>query len=59
MSGRRTPHEVLGVSLGASADEIRAARRQLAREHHPDQGHLDVRTAVQDVSVRKQIALKR
>jgi curved DNA-binding protein CbpA len=36
MSGRRTPHEVLGVPLGASADEIRAARRGLAREHHPD-----------------------
>ena len=36
MTKRRTPHEVLGVARGASADEIRAARRQLARDHHPD-----------------------
>ncbi len=32
----RSPHEVLGLKLGASAEEIRAARRTLARTHHPD-----------------------
>ncbi|MCX5972790.1 MAG: DnaJ domain-containing protein [Chloroflexi bacterium] len=47
MSGRRTPHEVLGVSLGASADEIRAARRQLAREHHPDRFMGDPKSAAE------------
>jgi hypothetical protein len=34
--GDRSPHEVLGLTLGASAEEIRGARRQLARTHHPD-----------------------
>lgn len=33
-----TPHSILGVSRNASADEIRAARRRLARRHHPDTG---------------------
>jgi hypothetical protein len=33
-----TPHSILGVSTGASADEIRTARRELARVHHPDAG---------------------
>ena len=33
-----TPHSILGVSNGASADEIRTARRELARVHHPDAG---------------------
>lgn len=32
------PFRVLGLDLAATADEIRAARRQLAREHHPDHG---------------------
>lgn len=36
MTRRRTPHEVLGVAIGATAEEIRAARRLRAREHHPD-----------------------
>nr|WP_114376687.1 TerB family tellurite resistance protein [Elioraea thermophila] len=30
------PYEVLGVSRSASDEEIRAAWRQLMREHHPD-----------------------
>ncbi len=32
----RDPYTVLGVSRGASADEIRKAFRRLAKEHHPD-----------------------
>ena len=34
--GARSPHEVLGLSPGATAEEIRSARRSLARTHHPD-----------------------
>jgi len=32
----QTPHEVLGVKLGASAAEIKKAFRQLIRQWHPD-----------------------
>jgi len=32
----RHPHDVLGVEPGASPEEIRAAWRSLARQHHPD-----------------------
>jgi molecular chaperone DnaJ len=36
MSAARDLYEVLGVSRDATADDIRRAYRQLAREHHPD-----------------------
>lgn len=31
-----TPHQVLGVALDATMDELKAAYRKLARECHPD-----------------------
>ena len=33
---RRDPHDVLGVEVGASATQIKAAWRRLARTNHPD-----------------------
>ena len=33
---KRDPYEVLGVPQDATADEIKAAYRRLARKHHPD-----------------------
>ena len=32
----RDPYQELGVSRGASHDEIRKAFRKLAKQHHPD-----------------------
>lgn len=32
------PFDVLGLAPSATADEVRAARRDLARRHHPDAG---------------------
>jgi molecular chaperone DnaJ len=37
----RDPYSVLGVSRQANADEIKAAFRRLAREHHPDRNPND------------------
>ncbi len=37
----RDPYSVLGVSKGASADEIKKAFRKLAKKHHPDQNKND------------------
>jgi molecular chaperone DnaJ len=36
-------YQVLGISKGASADEIKRAYRKLAAEHHPDRGGEDVK----------------
>ncbi|MEO5939360.1 MAG: DnaJ domain-containing protein, partial [Candidatus Limnocylindrales bacterium] len=33
---QRDPHEILGVDVGASPTQIKAAWRRLARTHHPD-----------------------
>jgi curved DNA-binding protein CbpA len=32
----KDPHVVLGVEVGAGPDEVKAAWRRLARQHHPD-----------------------
>ncbi|UCC87769.1 MAG: DnaJ domain-containing protein, partial [Anaerolineales bacterium] len=36
MSSKRDYYEVLGVGRTASADEVKKAYRQLARQYHPD-----------------------
>ena len=33
-----THYQTLGVAANASGDEIKAAHRKLARQHHPDAG---------------------
>lgn len=32
----RDPHEVLGVPIGANAEQIKKAFLRLAKQHHPD-----------------------
>jgi hypothetical protein len=36
--GERTHYEVLGISVRATSDEVRAAYRRAARANHPDAG---------------------
>lgn len=36
--GERTHYEILGITVRATPDEVRAAYRRAARSHHPDAG---------------------
>jgi molecular chaperone DnaJ len=45
MAAKRDYYDVLGVSKGASKDEIKAAYRKLAMKHHPDMNKDNPKTA--------------
>ena len=50
------PYEVLGISSGASKDEIRSAYRSLVAQYHPDKvAHLG--NEVQAIASEKAVAI--
>jgi molecular chaperone DnaJ len=53
----RDPYQVLGVSKTATPDEIKAAFRRLAREHHPDRnpGDPDAQRRFQEINAAHQM----
>lgn len=53
MTARKDPHAVLGVSRGASEEEVRLAYRRLARKHHPDCNPNDTTAQARFTEVRQ------
>ena len=49
---RRKAYDDLGVSRGATHQEINEAYRSLARKYHPDR-HVDIPTEIRDLTARK------